>query len=325
MTPFAFLDEEPSRLTGYALSPLDRLGDRRGDPALFARLLAEPDAGFVLVRGDRPLVRRGSPPAAIHGRDVARDLGADLARAVLLGLEGTAPRFAVAVPEPTPLDPEDAGPELAVAAAPAPGGLEPADLRQLAVDAVLTPSELAVVAAAKSLVDWHLRHGFCARCGAPTAMASGGWRRDCAACGAQHFPRTDPVVIMLAIDGERCVLGRQARFAPGMYSCLAGFVEPGETIEDAVRREIGEEAGIAVGRVRYVASQPWPFPSSLMIGCLAEARSQAITVDETELEACRWFSRDEVRAMLAGTHPDGLRAPPEMAIAHRLMRLWAEG
>ena len=320
MTPFAFLDEEPSRLTGYAASPLDRLGDRRGDPALFAVLIARPDAGFVLVRGDRPLVRRGSPLQAVHDRDVALEHGADLGQAVLLGVEGAAPRFAVAVPEPLPIDPADAGPELAGGE-----GLEPADLRQLAVDAVLEPSTLAVVAAAKSLVDWHLRHGYCARCGGPTSMEGGGWRRECAACGAQHFPRTDPVVIMLAVDGERCVLGRQARFAPGMYSCLAGFVEPGETIEDAVRREIGEEAGIAVGRVRYVASQPWPFPSSLMIGCLAEARSAEITVDTTELEDCRWFARDEVLTILAGTHPGGLRAPPAMAIAHRLMRLWAEG
>ena len=135
-------------------------------------------------------------------------------------------------------------------------------------------------------------------------MRIGGYRRDCPNCGAEHFPRTDPVVIMLAIDGERCLLGRQARFAPGMYSCLAGFVEPGETIEDAVRRETAEEAGITVGRVRYHASQPWPFPSSLMIGCHAEALSRDIVRDDAELEACRWFSRAEVRAMLAG-RPSG--------------------
>jgi NAD+ diphosphatase len=151
----------------------------------------------------------------------------------------------------------------------------------------------------------------------------GGYRRDCPACGAEHFPRTDPVVIMLAIDGERCLLGRQARFAPAMYSCLAGFVEPGETIEDAVRRETAEEAGIAVGRVRYHASQPWPFPSSLMIGCHAEAISRDIVRDEAELEACRWFGRAEVQAMLAGLHPDGLKCPPDIAIAHHLIKAWA--
>jgi NAD+ diphosphatase len=155
-------------------------------------------------------------------------------------------------------------------------------------------------------------------------MSMGGYRRDCPACGAEHFPRTDPVVIMLAIDGERCLLGRQARFAAGMYSCLAGFVEPGETIEDAVRRETGEEAGIRIGRVGYHSSQPWPFPASLMIGCHAEAITTEVVPDEAELEDCRWFERDEVRTMLAGTHPGGLKTPPPIAIAYRLIRAWAE-
>jgi len=308
VTPFDFLDEEPSRLNGYALSPLDRLGDRRDDAALIASLLARDDAGFLLVAGDRPMVRPGVPPLAVHDRATAEALSARLDQAVFLGLDGAAPRFAA----PIAVDPAGLAP-----------AFEPADLRALAIEAVLTPGELSVLAAAKSLVDWHRRHRFCANCGAETTIAAGGWRRECAACGAQHFPRTDPVVIMLAIAGERCILGRQARFAPGMYSCLAGFVEPGETIEDAVRREVREEAGIAVGRVRYVASQPWPFPSSLMIGCLAEAEGETIVMDVGELEDCRWFSRDEVRAILAGTHPGGVTAPPAMAIAHRLLSVWA--
>jgi NTP pyrophosphohydrolases containing a Zn-finger, probably nucleic-acid-binding len=173
-------------------------------------------------------------------------------------------------------------------------------------------------------MDWHRRHGFCANCGVRTASASGGWRRDCTACGAQHFPRTDPVVIMLSVRGDRCLLGRQARFAPGMYSCLAGFVEPGETVEDAVRRETMEEAGIRTGRVRYLASQPWPFPSSLMIGCLAEALDDDLVVDEIELEHARWFTRAEVGAMLRGEHPDGLTAPLPFAIAHHLLKAFVD-
>ena len=140
----------------------------------------------------------------------------------------------------------------------------------------------------------------------------------------QHFPRTDPVVIMLAIDGERCLLGRSGRFAANSWSCLAGFVEPGETIEEAVRREVREEAGVVVGNVKYFRSQPWPFPSSLMIGCHARAISREITVDRNELEDARWFSRAEVAAMLVGRHPHGLTTPPPVAIAHHLIRAWVE-
>jgi NAD+ diphosphatase len=154
----------------------------------------------------------------------------------------------------------------------------------------------------------------------------GGYKRVCSSCGHMIFPRTDPVVIMLTIDLERdlCLLGRGPHFAPGMYSCLAGFVEPGETIENAVRRETHEESGIAVGRVRYHASQPWPMPHTLMIGCFAEATSFDITRDEAELEDCRWFTRDEVAALLAMTGADGRSPPPKGAIAHRLMRDWLE-
>ena len=147
--------------------------------------------------------------------------------------------------------------------------LELVDLRTIAVQGLVSAQALAILGQAKAILHWHARHGHCANCGAPTRIAAAGWRRECDACKAQHFPRTDPVVIMLAVDGEQCLLGRQARFPKGMYSCLAGFLEPGETIEEAVRREIHEEAGIDCGEVAYVASQPWPFPSSLMIGCLA--------------------------------------------------------
>ena len=150
---------------------------------------------------------------------------------------------------------------------------------------------------AKSMVTWHQRHGYCANCGTRTAMKEGGWKRECPSCKAEHFPRTDPVVIMLVTHGDRCLLGRQKQFLPGMYSCLAGFVEAAETIEDAVRREIFEESGIHCTDVTYYMTQPWPYPSSLMIGCAARAIKEEIVVDRTELEDARWFSREEVALM----------------------------
>ena len=199
------------------------------------------------------------------------------------------------------------------------------DLRSIAVQGLVDAEALAVLGQAKAILSWHARHGFCANCGAATRLAAAGWRRECDVCKAQHFPRTDPVVIMLALDGERCLLGRQSRWPKGMYSCLAGFVEPGETIEEAVRREIREEAGIACGEVAYLASQPWPFPSSLMIGCFVRATSRDIVVDGEELEDARWFTRDEVMAMFDKRHPEGLTPPAPMAIAHHILRVWAEG
>src|SRR5262245_12547259 len=168
------------------------------------------------------------------------------------------------------------------------------DLRSVAVQGLVEADHLPPIAEAKAVLHWHARHRFCPNCGAPTQAVDAGWRRDCPACKTQHFPRTDPVVIMLPVDSERCLLGRSPRFVPSMWSCLAGFIEPGESIEDAVHRETLEEAGIACGRIKYFASQPWPFPSSLMIGCHAEAVTHNIVVDREELEDARWFSKDEV-------------------------------
>lgn len=185
--------------------------------------------------------------------------------------------------------------------------------------------ELGLLAVAKSMLDWHTRHGFCANCGTATVAKAGGFRRECPACNAHHFPRVDPVVIMLVRRGETCLLGRGPHFRPNMYSCLAGFLEPGETIEDAVRREVFEETRIRVGAVTYRTSQPWPFPSSLMLGCAAEALDGAIVTDPSELEDARWFDRASVAAMLDGTHPEGIQAPPPMAIANYLMRAFVAG
>ena len=197
------------------------------------------------------------------------------------------------------------------------------DLRTAAVQGLVPAEELGILAMAKSLLDWHRRHRFCAQCGSPTHAAAAGFRRDCSQCGTEHFPRTDPVVIMLVVRGGNCLLGRQARFIANTYSCLAGFLEPGETIEDAVRRETYEEAGVRIGAVSYTASQPWPFPSSLMIGCTAEALTDAITIDRAELEDARWFSKDEVRQMIDRQHPQDLMVAAPIAIAHHLIRGWA--
>ncbi|MDH2327284.1 NAD(+) diphosphatase [Cereibacter sp. SYSU M97828] len=193
------------------------------------------------------------------------------------------------------------------------------ELRQVMAD--LTPRDAELAAMGKALVQWHRSHRFCATCGAESAPAMGGWQRDCPACGAKHFPRTDPVVIMLVLDGNRLLLGRSHGWPDRMYSCLAGFVEPGETIEDAVRREVMEETGIAVGRVDYLASQPWPFPASLMLGCRAEARSREIRIDPVEIEDARWATREEMFAAIAGVHPD-IAAPRVGSIARFLISSW---
>jgi NAD+ diphosphatase len=197
------------------------------------------------------------------------------------------------------------------------------DLRGLAAAGDMTRTELAILAQAKGMLDWNLRTPFCAQCGQPSQSAEGGYKRKCNECGTEHFPRTDPVVIMLATHGEDCLLGRQRGWPEGMLSALAGFMEPGETLEEAVARELMEEAGIEVSSVRYLGSQPWPFPGSLMIGCLAEASHRDIQVDEVELEEARWVSRKDIISSMAGQGPLGV--PPEMAIAHQLMQAFAEG
>ncbi len=191
---------------------------------------------------------------------------------------------------------------------------------------LLGPEDLAIYGGARSLCDWHARHQFCAKCGSQTKLTKGGWQRSCSNCGAEHFPRTDPVTIMLVEHEDSLLLGRQPRFPPRMYSALAGFVEPGETIEEAVAREIWEEAGVKAHSVEYIASQPWPFPSQMMIGCTSKTDDPAITIDETELDDARWFSRAELEdARAAGN--DGnehLIFPQPFAIAHHLIAWWLD-
>jgi NAD+ diphosphatase len=296
---------------GFAVNPLVRHSAER-DPEALARAAEDPQAATILLAGDLPILRAGELGTALLDAADLERLPVHEER-VFLGTLANRPVLAtLAEPEAAELYRND--PAYVVT-----------DLRSIAVQGLVPVEELGVLATAKSLLDWHRRHRFCANCGTPTALVQAGFRRDCASCGTQHFPRTDPVAIMLVTLGDKCLLGRQPRFVKGSYSCLAGFIEPGETIEEAVRREIFEEAGIRVGAVSYVASQPWPFPSSLMIGCIGEALTETVAIDREELEDARWFTRNEVRLMLEHRHPDELITPPPIAIAHHLIRHWVEG
>jgi NAD+ diphosphatase len=302
---------EPLISLGYVGSQLDRISEQRGDDVLIAKATAHPAAGIYAIAGDAILLKKRGErldpllsPSEIHA------LGQPI-ETVLLGLAGEAARSAIGVCSEN------------VELVKASGEFAAVDLRSIAVQG-LANEHLPELATAKALLAWHARHRFCANCGAETKSSEAGWRRDCRQCGATHFPRTDPCVIMLAVDNDRCLLGRSPRFLPNMWSCLAGFVEPGESFEEAVRRETFEESGVKIGRVSYFASQPWPFPMSIMVGFHAEAKSTELKIDWNELEGARWFSRDEVKLMLAGRHPDGLFAPPPIAIAHHIIRAYAE-
>jgi len=322
----AFFETNPPWGFGFAGAKLDRLANRRDETAFVAELRETPGARFVLIARDIPILGRETRQA-FWTRAMVERLGPPQAE-ILLGLdpEGV-PHFAALLPEEAVeqrADHSDGFLDRRVLYVPGRDDLELVDMRTIAMQGLVAPEIVAILGGAKAIADWHARHRFCAKCGKPTRLSAAGWRRECDACGAQHFPRTDPVVIMLAVDGERCLLGRQTRFPKNMYSALAGFLEPGETIEEAVKREIHEESGIVCDEVRYVASQPWPFPSSLMIGCLARAATREIVLDRHELEDARWFTREEVRAMFEKRHPDGLFAPMRMAIAHHLLKFWLE-
>jgi NAD+ diphosphatase len=313
---------------GFAVNPLDRVSDRRENQAFLADLRARPDARALILCRDTPIIRKRDEgldplfPLSEIGR-----LGAARQSALLGLFPGGAPLFAILLEDGAVelrSDASDGFLDRRVMVVPDRADLALIDMRSIAIQGLLAPDLIGMMGQAKALMHWHTRHSHCANCGATTRVAAAGWRRECDACRAQHFPRTDPVVIMLAVDGDNCLLGRQARFPKAMYSCLAGFLEPGETIEDAVRREIFEEAGIVCGEVAYLASQPWPFPSSLMIGCIAQARTRELHVDGVELEDARWFSREEAASMLQGRHSGKLQAPHPMAIANYILRLWVE-
>ncbi|MGQ3674157.1 NAD(+) diphosphatase [Xanthobacter sp. TB0139] len=298
----------PSRIT-YAESGFDRAAHLRTGST---PLLDAPQARGLLVGAEMVAMRLDAlsgTGSALFPISEARIW--QRGQPIFIGLENDAPLFAFSFDPARQEDMEAAG-------------LRVQDLRGIAMEGLVPGTQLGALACAKALMSWHGRHRFCSNCGARTEMMDSGWRRECPACNGQHFPRTDPVVIMLVAQGDQALLGRQTHFRPGMYSCLAGFVEPGETPEEAVRRETLEEAGIQLGPVRYFASQPWPFPMSLMLGFLAEATSSNITMDPNELEDVRWVHRDEVAQMLTRTHPQELFAPGPEAIAHHLMRAFVE-
>jgi NAD+ diphosphatase len=272
----------------YAHSPLDRLANLRGKAEELSKRHTNPLARYIAIAGDT---------VKFNGSGLAFHPPTELGACILLGDDKSGnPWFA------THSDPSDSH----------------RSIRSVMIDGNLSREDLSIVAQARSLVHWHESHRFCAKCGAATVMQDAGYRRHCDACAADHFPRTDPVVIMAVTHKDRTLLGRQAAWPEGMFSSLAGFMEPGETIEDAVRREVHEEVGLDLRNVSYVASQPWPFPSSLMIGMIGEATNDKITIDHSEIETARWFEAAELRLMLKGKHPDGLTASRPDAIAWHL-------
>jgi NAD+ diphosphatase len=296
----------------FVSNVLDRAAHLRfNDEKLFALEGKSDSRAYVVHRDSLVMKQEAGGPRALLTIDEALKFGANPGT-VFLGLRDGAAVFGMGIGAP------------AVEKLLTRDDVALTELRGMAMQGVVPPEQLSAIAMAKSLVSWHQRHGFCANCGARSAMAEGGWKRICPSCKTEHFPRTDPVVIMLVANGDRCLLGRQKQFPPGMYSCLAGFVEAAETIEDAVRREIFEESGIHCTDVKYYMTQPWPYPSSLMIGCSARATTDAITVDHMELEDARWFDRDEAMLMLKREHPDGLAGPHPFAIAHHLLGRWLQ-
>lgn len=283
----------------FAGSRLDRADHVRADPERLAALKA---SGAQLLRLDGLLPILGADGAL---QWVPIEHAQDAAELVFLGLFEGRGMFA-AVP-----DEGDNAPAYAIR-------------NVWDVLGRLNPDDLATYGGARSLVDWHARHRFCARCGAMTQIAKGGWQRSCTRCDAQHFPRVDPVAIMLVEHDGKLLLARSAHWPERRYSALAGFVEPGESIEEAVEREVFEEAGVRVRDVRYVSNQPWPFPSQLMIGCHAFADGAELRIDTTELEVADWFTREEIAAAMAGDQNGRLLPPTSVAIAYQLLQWWLE-
>jgi NAD+ diphosphatase len=285
-------------LTGFTGSPLDRADHIRSDADAYAALLGDWRARVLALDGLDPLVSDNGGVAWKSLADVEEQ-----AELILLGLLDNKPHFAE------------------VTNAQGDAFRSPAIWRALSM---LPAQDAAIYGTARSLIDWHNAHRFCGRCGGATALFRAGWGRKCTGCKTDHFPRTDPVVIMLAEYEGRALIGRQSRFPPGNYSALAGFLEPGESIEEAVRREIYEEAGVVCGAVEYIISQPWPFGGSqLMIACVTQAKGDAITLDTNELEDAMWVTKSEARDALSSAEGRRFNAPPPFAIAHSLLKHWA--
>jgi NAD+ diphosphatase len=309
MTAF---DSFPIGRPAFVSDILDRAAHlRTSNEKLFAMEGQRDARAYVVYRDSLVVKQEAEGPRALLTIDEALKFGANPGT-IFLGLRDGAPVFGMGMSAAAAeklLGRDDVG---------------VTELRGMAMQGSVPPAQLSAVAMAKSLVSWHQRHGFCANCGTRTGMSQGGWKRDCPSCKTEHFPRTDPVVIMLVTSGEKCLMGRQKQFPTGMWSCLAGFVEAAETIEDAVRREIFEESGIRCTDVAYYMTQPWPYPSSLMIGCTARATNEDIVVDHSELEDARWFDRTEAMLMLKREHPEGMAGPHPFAIALHLLGRWLQ-
>lgn len=294
-----------------ASHPVDRAAHHRTDPAWLDAAMQRDDVLVFLMQKGQPLVDANGQGLVWLGPEVARlepqrerlFLGVDKAGAPIFGI--------------------NMGSEFKLAGSLLEGSGEFIDMRGAASS--LPPMQANLASTARSILEWHRSHRFCSKCGSESDVAEAGWKRVCPSCGAEHFPRTDPVAIMLAVSGDKCLLGRQAAWPAGFWSALAGFVEPGETVEQAATRELEEEAGIKAdpAKAEYLFCQPWPFPSSLMVGIIVEAETTEISVEQDELEAARWITREEARQVLAGTHPD-IYAPPPMAVAHHILKTWAE-
>lgn len=315
-----FQPDEISAQLAFSGNHLDRFSEERADDCVEIALRNPLARLFGIVKGRVLVSFDQDKPRGLMSEAELAAFAPKMPFTTLLGFDGTKPRLAV----PLGVDPDDETLEL-------PQGYKLVDFRSLVMQSLLSHEELGQMAQGAAYLAWHASARFCGRCGSRTEMRGGGVKRYCPSCERDQFPRTDPVVIMLAIAGDRCLLGRSPHFPPGMYSALAGFVEAGETIETAVRRETFEESGIRVGRVRYHATQPWPFPHTLMIGCYGEALESDIVRDDGELEDCRWFTRGEIIAILNGDGPtrdDGspeFFTPPRYAIASRLVSDWALG
>ncbi|KIN74028.1 NAD(+) diphosphatase [Sulfitobacter guttiformis] len=305
-------------------SGLDRAGELRADPQGLRDAAADPAARAIVFWRGKPLISAERPAGLIRlALDHAVLADADVAP-VLLGREDGVPVFAVDLSAWTPSDLDESS---------LGGFMDPTEQRHPGLPEwmvfaelrrVMTwfgPRDAELAAAGKAVFSWHDTHRFCAKCGAASEPTNGGWQRKCVSCGASHFPRTDPVVIMLITHGNSVLVGRSPGWPQGMYSLLAGFVEPGETLEAAVRREVFEEAGVRVGEVGYLASQPWPFPASLMFGCWGHATSKDITIDPVEIEDARWITREEMMTITQGHHPEIMPAR-KGAIAHFLIDRW---
>src|SRR6201746_71550 len=303
-------DKYPLGKPAFVTHVLDRAAHlRTNDEKLFALESRRDARAYVIYRDSLVVKQEPDGPRLLLGVDEAVKLGANPGT-IFLGLRDGAPLFGMGIAAQA-VEKLVGRDDVAVT-----------ELRGMAMQGVAPVEQLSAIAMAKSMVSWHQRHGFCANCGTRTGMKEGGWKRDCPNCKAEHFPRTDPVVIMLVTHGDRILLGRQKQFPTGMWSCLAGFVEAAETIEDAVRREIFEESGIRCTDVSYYMTQPWPYPSSLMIGCVARATNEDIILDRTEPADARWFDREEATLMIKRQHPDGLAGPHPFAIAHHLLGRW---